>query len=153
LLAAKARQRVQPHIKILTIKAQSFTNNEASRAGEEMCPSQVANHFNADGRTRSFKERSSRGAIKAKKGWTLGYLSTKDSRKGSFSFNALTSVKDERKATGIDQKKHSVILAARLRSLPVLRALLGRPTLSQNTSLGSGAPSTIIFVAVKREKS
>ena len=92
LLVAKDSQRVQPNIKILTINAQSFTNNEASSAGEEMWPSQVANHFNTKGRTASFMERSNRGAIKAKKGSTLGYLSTKDSRKGSVSFNELTSL-------------------------------------------------------------
>lgn len=63
-----------------------------------------------------------------------------------------TYVRLDRKATGIDQKKQSIMLAARLRSLPVLRALLGRPTLSQNISLGSGAPSTVILVAVTREK-
>jgi hypothetical protein len=137
---------------MLTINAQSFTNKEASSAGLEICPSQVANHFNMKGRKASFKERSNRGAIKANKGSTLGNLSTKDSRKGSFSFNALTSVREDTNATGIDQKKHSVMLAARLRSLPVLRALLGRPTLSQNTSLGSGATSTVIVVAVTRER-
>jgi hypothetical protein len=82
----------------------------------------------------------------------MGNLSTKDSRKGSVSFNELTSVREDKNATGIDQKKHSVMVAARLSSLPVLRALLGRPTLSQNTSLGSGAPSTVILVAVTREK-
>jgi hypothetical protein len=117
-----------------------------------MCPSQVANHFNTKGRMASFKQRSSRGAIKANKGSTAGNLSTKDSRKGSFSFNELTSVREDKNATGIDQKKQSVMLAARLRSLPVLRALLGRPTLSQNTSVGSGAPSTVILVAVTKEK-
>lgn len=152
MLAAKGRQRVQLSLEILTINVQSFTNNEASSAGEEICPSQVANHFNTKGRTVSFKARSSRGAIKANKGSTMGNLSTEDSRKGSVSFNELTSVREDKNATGIDQKKHSVMLAARLRSLPVLRALLGRPTLSQNTSLGSGAPSTVILVAVTREK-
>jgi hypothetical protein len=49
---------------------------------------------------------------------------------------------------GIDQKKQRVIVAAMLRSLPVICAFPGKPTFLQKTSLGEGAASMfIVFTA------
>jgi hypothetical protein len=67
---------------------------------------------------------------------------------GSFTFKELTCVIEEMKATGNDQNRHRVIVAAVLKTDPVLRALSGRPTFRQNTSEGDGASSTNILVAI-----
>ena len=61
-----------------------------------------------------------------------GCASMKLPRPGRVFFNELTSVRDEINATGIDQKMHSVAVAATLKALPVRLARIGMPTLRQN---------------------
>ena len=138
---------------LLTTKVESFTNVDTSSSGEPTSPSQALNTFKAVGKTPSFSTSKMRGAIVAKKASNHGTSSTHLARVGNFCFNESTSVSDEMKATGIDQKKHKLAVAAKLNSLPVLVAWSGSPTLRQNTPSGGGAACTIIAVAITTCKS
>lgn len=103
--------------------------------------------FKITGKTASFKVRRRSGASKASSDSKAGKASTHFARVGSFSFKELTSVIEEKNATGIDQKKQRMDVANVLRTRPLLLAFAGKPTFRQKISSGSGAGSTHILVA------
>ena len=124
-----------------TTNVDNFTNVDASSWGEAIRPSHVANQYRIGGRTTSVRISRSSGAIRANMFSIAGADSTHFSRNGRVSFSDLTSVKEERNATGIDQKKHNVAVAATLNSAPVFRASDGKPMFLQKISSGVGACS------------
>jgi hypothetical protein len=117
-----------------------------------MCPSHVEKIVKIFGRIPSFNARRRRGARSAKIFSREGTASTHLARRGSFSFKEFTSVNEDINATGMDQKKQRAVVAAKLKSLPVFRALDGSPTFRQKMSSGLGAGSTSILLAVNKKQ-
>jgi hypothetical protein len=88
-------------------------------------------YLRMNGSTVSLRRRSINGAMRAMIGSTQGCSSMKLPRPGKVFFSELTSVSDEMNATGMDQKMHSVAVAATLKALPVRLARCGIPTFLQ----------------------
>lgn len=86
--------------------------------------------------------------MSAKKVSNPGHSSSHSASTGTFSFKEFTSVREEKNAIGIDQKKQSTDVATKLNNQPLLLAFSGRPTFGQKTSSGSGAGSTSMQDAV-----
>mmetsp|Transcript_80464 Transcript_80464/g.120930 ORF Transcript_80464/g.120930 Transcript_80464/m.120930 type:complete len:134 (-) Transcript_80464:499-900(-) len=131
----------------MSVKAASFSNRDASRIGEETCPSHAANHLSMDGRTSSLSSRSSNGATRARNPSIQGAFSIQSSKRGSFCFSELISVNDDKNALGIDQKKHRNDVATMLNNQPVRLAFDGKPTFRQKISPGLPAGSTVMVFA------
>jgi hypothetical protein len=92
--------------------------------------------------TTSLKNSKSNGATSVRKFSNAGWFSIHSPKRGIDCFKELISVRDDMKAMGTDQKKHSTVEAAMEAKRPPLLALCGSPTFLQKMACGSGAGKT-----------